>query len=271
VALFRRRWRVTVGSLRSEDLDIQFEVTRTLRPNPGTCELEVWNLSADHRGEISDASRPLVRLEAGYEDGLSLLFQGDARKITHRREKTDWVTTITAGDGEHAIRHARASRAFGPDTQLRDVVDYIAEQMGVGTGNVSEALQDAALDQLDDVFPRGTVLRGSAADELTQLLRSAGLEWSIQEGVLQVLPRGGALDREAVRLAPATGLVESPQVGKHGVVTAKALLIPDLVPGRLVQLESATVTGTYKIEKARYAGETRGTDWYAELETRQSQ
>jgi len=269
VRLFGRKWRVTVGSLQSEDIDLRFKCKRTLKTSKqGTLELEVFNLSEDHRGEIRDATRPLVRLEAGYQEGMSLLFQGNEKQTEHRREGPDWITRIIAGDGAHSVQTARAVRSFGPGTQLREVVAYLADEMDVGAGNTNEQIASAALDQLDALFPRGTTIRGRAARELSRLLDSAGLEWSVQDGVLQLLPRGGALNREAIQLGSDTGLIESPEVGKHGVVKAKALLIPDLVPGRLVQLDALEVRGAYRIETAEYTGDTMGEDWTVEMELR---
>lgn len=81
-----------------------------------------------------------------------------------------------------------------------------------------------------------------------------------------ILPVGGALQRTALLLSPETGLLDSPEIGDHGHVKAKALLIPDLVPGRLVVLESELARGTYRIEKAEYTGDTAGEDWDVELD-----
>jgi hypothetical protein len=270
VRLLDRRYRLTVGELATDSLDVRFEVKRTLRPVPGTAEIEVYNLTADHRAALHRARRPPVQLAAGYAEGTSLLFRGDARRIDNTRDGADWVTTITAGDGEHALRTTRAAVAFGADAPVADVLRYLSERMGVGIGNARAALADASLDRLRDVFPRGTVLHGPAARELETLLSSAGFEWSVQDGVLQVLPRGGALQRTAVRLTPSTGLVGVPEVGRNRVVSVTALLIPDLVPGRLITLESAIVTGVHRIEKATYAGDTTpgAQDWYAHLECR---
>jgi hypothetical protein len=269
--LFGRRWRITVGTLQSSEIDVRFKVTRTLTTAPGTAEVELFNLTTDHRREIHQARLPLVRIEAGYRDAMPMLFQGDGRRVDVTRDGADWVTKVTAGDGEHAIRTARVSRSFGPDTQLQGVVQAIADAMGVGSGNVVEQLRGRGLDRLGDTFPEGLVLSGLAAVQLSAMLRSAGLTWSVQDGVLQVIPRGGALTRTAVRLTPDTGLIESPEVGKSRVVTARALLIPDLVPGQLVQLESRVVAGLYRIEKAEYAADTRGDDWTASLELREAQ
>jgi len=209
-----------------------------------------------------------VRLEAGYDEAMPIIFQGDGRRIDIQRDGADWITKVTAGDGEHALRTARLGRSFAPDTAISTVVQHAAQTMGLGVGNVLDQLRGRGLDRLGDVFPGGVVLHGLAEVNLRMLLDSTGLSWSVQDGVLQAIPRGGALSRSAVVLSADHGLVDSPEVGKNGVVTAKALLIPDLVPGQLVQLESQIVSGLYRIEKAEYSGETRGNDWYVQMDMR---
>lgn len=258
-------WRVQVGSLDLGELDVTFKIKRTLAARAGTCELTVFNLTAEHRHAMQQAQHPFVRVEAGYREGRSVIFQGDARKVQIGREKTDWKATITAGDGEHAVRTARVSRSFGAGTEVSTVVAALADAMGVGRGNVATALAGASLGTAGSVFTEGTVLHGRAAGELTRLAASLGMEWSVQEGVLQLLARGAALERTAVVLTSDTGLIDVPEVGKRGIVKAKALLLPDLVPGRLVRLDTSAVSGTYRIESGVWSGDTRSNDWYVEM------
>lgn len=265
--VYGRRWRVQVGTLDTGVLDVKFKVNRSLYSRAGTCELEIANLSPDHRHELVTARRyhTFVEVQAGYIDGMSLLFRGDLRKAIPSRDGTDWVVKVTAGDGEHAIRTARVSRSFSPGTSVGAVVQHIAETMGVGIGNAREALRSARLGEGESVFPEGTVLYGSAAAELTRLCAAARLTWTVQDGNLQVLPLGGALERTALVLGPDTGLIGSPEIVNRRTVNVKALLIPGLVPGQQVILNSAIVTGTWRITEAEYAGDTEGPDWNASL------
>ena len=265
--VYGRRWRVQVGTLDTGVLDVKFKVNRSLYSRAGTCELEIANLSPDHRHELVTARRyhTFVEVQAGYIDGMSLLFRGDLRKAIPSRDGTDWTVKVTAGDGEHAIRTARVSRSFSPGTSVGAVVQHIAETMGVGIGNAREALRGARLGEGESVFPEGTVLYGSAAAELTRLCAAARLTWTVQDGNLQVLPLGGALERTALVLGPDTGLIGSPEIVNRRTVNVKALLIPGLVPGQQVILNSAIVTGTWRITEAEYAGDTEGPDWNASL------
>lgn len=275
--LFGRRWRVTVGTLSLGDggggadtLDVRFKIRRDTGAKPNKCELTIYNLTADHRNELARAHHAPVRVEAGYVDGTSLIFAGTTRDVSSVSDGTDWTTTIEAGDGQRRFQSGRALRSFGPDARAEDVIRGLAEALDVGIGNAREALRAAALDRVGQAFPNGTVLHSGAADQLTALTRSVGLEWSIQSGVLQLLARRGALATDAVRLTPESGLIGSPEVAASGKVTAKSLLIPDIAPGRLVRIESEHVTGTYRIEVAEYTGDSApaATEWFAEIECR---
>ncbi len=292
---YLRRWRVTVGTFQSEEIDCKFTINRSLW-GIGTAELELFNLTKQHRDEIHNAhnaataasqtaqaatdnrrrSGPIVRIEAGYkaEGSRSQLFQGNERTTRIRQEGTEITATLTAGDGQNAIRTRRASAAFGRDTQLVDVLEYLAGQIGVGSGNLRTAIADAELDQigttLATAFPHGTVVRGNAANELTRLLHSAGRSWSVQDGALQILPVGGTLQRDAILISANTGMIGTPEItnARQHVVTLSALIQPDLVPGRLIKIESNAVTGFYRIEQAKYSGDTIGKAWEVEMVTR---
>ena len=133
--LFRRSWRVQVGELVTEGLAVKFKIKRSLAA-VGQCEFTVYGLNEDHRREVTHAPRrtTFVEVQAGYEGGRSTLFRGDLRKAVPAREGTEWSVTVTAGDGEHAIRTARVSRSFAAGATLESVVRAIADAMGVGLG-----------------------------------------------------------------------------------------------------------------------------------------
>lgn len=274
--LWERAWRVQVGTLDVSALDVKFTIKRTLRAQPGTCELEIFNLTSDHRAEVARSTRgqTFVRVDAGYEDGMSTLFQGDVRRVDTRRDGVNWVSKVTGGDGEHAIRSARVTRSFAPGTRVAAVVEALADAMGVGAGNARAALADVAFASEDataperGVFADGVVVHGVASRRLEAICASAGFEVSVQGGVLQLLPRGRALARTAIRLAPESGLIASPEVGKSGRAKAKALLIPGIAPGQQVALASDVLSGVYRIDALTATGDTRGEDWGFELELR---
>jgi len=278
--LFGRRWRVQIGGFETTDVDIAFKIERTIAARPGHLELTLYNLTADHRHEILKAPRrqyfgsalgerrpgTLVELSAGYADERPVIFRGDLRRARQTREAPEWMVTVEAGDGGFALRNARIARAFAADTALADVVTALADAMGVNEGNARDAVAEAELGRVGALFPEGHVAHGPAADALTSLCRSAGLEWSVQNGVLQILRRGQALQRSAIVVSASTGMVGSPERTSRRKAKVKTLLIPGLQPGALVELSSAVINGTYRVGHMSIAGDTRGGDWYAELD-----
>lgn len=280
--LFQRAWRVQVGAFASEDLDCAFKVERTTSARPGTCELTLWGLSASQRAEIlamprrspfggatgATAPQTIVQLSAGYEGATRpMIFQGNLRRARQKREHPEWTVELRAADGSYGMHGARGSRAFSADASLRDVLRDLADQMGVGHGNMQDAT--AALQNLGRVgalFPSGTVLHGPAADQMTALCRAAGLEWSVQSGVLQILPRGQARGRTAIVLSDDTGLVGSPETNGRHRAKARCLMIAGLSPGCLVELRTSVINGTYRVGHMTLSGDTRGQDWGAELD-----
>lgn len=275
--LFRRAWRVTVGTLQiAAPLRVAFEIERSVRSVPNKATVQLWNLTRDHQAQIEQAAAAQVRIEAGYEGdrGLELLFVGELWRArgagqairTDRQGSTDAVTHVEARDGGIAYQQARVERSFEAGVSVATVLRACADALGVGAGNLGDVVELAELDAGGSVYPEGTVLSGQASRELTRILDSLGLRWSVQGGALQVLRRGAALRSQAVRLTPSTGLVGAPEVGTRGAVKVVALLTPDLWPGRAVVLESARLTGRYLIRSTRYRGDSHGTDWYAECD-----
>ncbi|MCK6585963.1 MAG: hypothetical protein L6Q76_00100 [Polyangiaceae bacterium] len=267
--LFARAVVVQVDTLRLRELDVAFEVNRSLdASSPNTCELKLYNLREDHRSQLGERASVRCVLEAGYRDRTSVIFAGELRNVRSERDGADIVTKAETGDGERRRRTARTNRSHAPGTTLETVVRDLASTMGVGIGNTEQMSALTSGRQ----FRHGTVTSGNAPGQLGRVLRGAGLEHSVQDGQLQVLRRGDALAGTAVVLSPSTGLIGSPvkelDERRRQIVTAKCLMIPDLVPGRRVRLEAAEIDGEYRVEKARYQGYTKGEDWYIELELR---
>ncbi len=274
--LFERAVRVTVGNsdgataLQATGLRVRFHVKRTLRFEPSTAEIEIFNVSRAHRERMKARWAPVI-VEAGYGTALGRVFSGQARTIDHVRDQTDWITKIQCGDGEAAFRYAMVTDSWGPGTSTLQVAKALAASLGSLTAESEASLQGA----LTDEFARGYAARGSAARELDRLLSARGLEWSVQDGKVQVLPLGKPTQRRAVLLTPKTGLVGSPEHGTPSpqfatdhshTLRMRSLLQPTLVPGGLVQLQSQAATGLFRVLSVEHSGDTQGGDWYSSVE-----
>lgn len=247
------------------NIDCSFQVKKSLRAKPNTCELKVYNLAPNTRRALEGASRLLLRLDAGYESNTAQLFYGEIRSAHTHREGPDLVTEISTGDSEKEMSSSQMSLSLGPKVPVHVVLETVVRELGVGPGNsqqVATKLAGAVY------FGPGTTFTGSAARTLTDLCRSAGLEWSVQDGILQILEQGRAVEGTAMRLSPSTGLIGSPTIDNKGVLSVSALIHSSLAPGRKIIVDSESIQGAYRIETVDYTGDTVGNDWTAKMACR---
>lgn len=283
-ALFRRVVNITVapktegagGALASIEstlgfelsaLDCVFSVKKNLKPEPNTCEIKIYNLTQEARRTLETPKKLIVRLDAGYPGAVAQLYMGEVRSAHSHREGSDIVTELSTGDSEKELATARINMSIGPKVPAGVALTAICRELKVGIGNANAM---AAKLQAKGVvfFGAGTVVTGSAKRALIDFCRSADLEWSIQDGVLQILDRGKAMQDKAVYLSPSTGLIGSPTIDNKGLVSVTALIQPDLRPGRKIQIDAESVKGGFRIQDVEYTGDTAGNEWYAKLQAK---
>jgi hypothetical protein len=290
VRLFGRWSRLVVGNLElkpdkaGETLKYTFTVSKNLQGAPNTAEIAVYNLNREHRAQIeqikTNETKGLkiktvpVSLEAGYgldsEGGpagkdASLIFLGHLRSFLTTREGPDLVTNIGTGDGEVNIRRARVALSFAPGVPTDTAFRQLAEAVGVDRGNLDDAVKTL---KGKAIFPMGTVFSGSASRELDAVCRSLGLEWSVQNGKLQILLRGQALKEKAILLNKDSGMLGEPTIDTQGVMGVSMLMAPDVYPGRKMVVQGERLRGQYRIEETSHKGDTMGGEWAIEIKGR---
>ena len=211
-----------------------------------------------------------VIIEAGYVGETQQLFSGDMTNVVHSREGNDWLTNIDSGDGSRSYRSSRINESFAPGTKLVDVIKKVAETMGLGMGNVVDKLGEGGFRGGVTEFAKGISVVGKCSEELDKLLASAGLEYSIQDGQLQVFKRKSVetTKDEAILLDHASGLIGAPpEPGDKGYVKVRSLLQGTIAPGReAVILPLRADRMSIRVEKVYHLGDTWGTDWYTDFE-----
>ncbi len=245
-----------------------FNITKTLSSTPNTSEITVCNLNEASRSFVQ-APRAHVRLLAGYDGDLGLLFAGDVRWAPSNLVGADWITKMELGDGLRAHKHARVSKSYAPGTDARQVLKDAAGTMGLKIPtNISEAKE------LLTQFTSGISISGPSEAEITKLLEPRGMSWSIQDGEMRVVRDDQSLPGEAYLVDEEHGMVDSPAYGapakkggKH-LLTFRTLLRPELTPGRRVKLAARGASGFFRIEKVSSVGDTRAAEWFSNIEAR---
>lgn len=263
--LYDRRWSLTLGTLDVSDLDIDFKVTKSLKYEPNTCEILVYNLGEKSREQLATVKKLQVRLEAGYKDELSQLYLGEVRSAFSYYSGADVITKVSSGDSEKEISASHLSVPIGAKTPIDVALQAIAKKLGVNLGNLQEASQALVGKGYKSPYPKGGVLEGNVARELTDICRAANLEWSVQDGKLFFLDKDATMRGLALKMSSDTGLVGSPTIDNKGEVDATCLLIPDMRPGVAVEFDTFSLKGRYKVTHCEYTGSTFDTTWYVKF------
>lgn len=268
MSLFKRAISLTVGTFEVSNLDIAFSVTKTLKPEPNTAEIRITNLSPDHRKTIQTPKRLPVRLEAGYIGNLASLYLGEMRSSESVIAGPDVITTLTSADSEDPLRKARLNVPIGAGHGADKVMFLLVDALGVNAGNAQQMVNTLKSRGSAAVYGKRGVISGHVKDELNDLCRSAGIEWSIQDGKMQFLDLNQPTDALAVKLSSETGLIGSPTVDNKGLAECTCLLIPQLTPGRKVSFETPSLQGGYRIIRVEYSGDTFGNEWTAKIQAK---
>lgn len=256
----------TIGGDPKRLLRVVFKVERDLDKTPNSVEVSIYNLRQETRSAVSQ-KKILTTLAAGYVGIFSQIFGGNLEFGSTSREGADWITKFESTDGAQQLRNSRINLSFKPGVEIKEALQRAAESLGVALGNVADKAAAGNLRGALQEFGNGLVLSGPGVREFDKLVRLTGRQWSIQDGEIQILDPGEVIDPgQAIVLGPTTGLIGSPQPGEDGVVNARSLLIPSLIPGRLVNLQSQLIQGFHRIERTVFSGDTRGEPWYADIE-----
>jgi hypothetical protein len=255
----------------SQGMRVRFKTMKTLEKEPNNGEIVITNLALATRNALTAMGKGArIEVKAGYEStGVFRLIQGDIRFIDHKRNGSDWETTIKCADGERAYRFARLSSSYAANTPVSAVVGNLidAMQLQLGTPDVRGVLSRK-------VFHHGYVVHGNAARALDRLLKSMRYEWRIEDGAVFILAKDDKLPEEPIaEISSTTGLIGSPEMGtpdtsgQPGMLEFKSLLVPAR-PGRQVKLFSERYKGFIDVIRVETNGDTHANDWYTSIRGR---
>lgn len=251
------------------DLRMMFTAEKNLGSEPNTCALVIVNLGEEGRALVQ--RKPLyVRVDAGFDGKLERLFVGDMRFGQSVPTATGWETRIEIGDGERSFREGRVSRSYQAGIPALAAVNEAASAMGF-----VPKMSAATSALLRRQYSAGLSLTGAAHRELSRILASFDLTWSVQDGVLEIMSTAEVRPDLAVLISEQTGMVGSPEFGapeskkKAPHLLVRTLLKPAVRPGGRIQVESRAVRGLFKVLRVRHVGDSGGQDWHTEIEARQ--
>ena len=269
---------------------VRVEVTKNLKKSePDEASITIVNLNESSRRKAADEEFKSIVISGGYSGNKNVVFSGKVQTADPVKSGTEWITTITAGDGADAIADSFLSKSYNSGLPVSTIIRDCAQAMGL------------TLELTPGNYTRATLPRGKVADDSTRnILDKLGitydLEWSVQDSVLVVVPKNASRIAEPVLLSSKNGLLGTPEFVDQGSDTGsktkkstrglrfRSLLRPLILPGRNVVIESPalkgeansyvfnrqgreTIQGLYKVTKVVHTLETFGGDFITACES----
>lgn len=244
---------------------IGFSVTKTDTSFANKATIKAWNLTRTTVSHIQKEGS-VIRLFVSINGISHLIFTGDIDETRMTGQGADDILEIKTGDGEKKLKSVldlSADRGQSWDF----VFSQAAQALGVPLGTV-RGIPPTPL-------KRGYSYSGLAKNLMDSLAKRFSLVWSVQNGVLQVLPSSESLKTSAVGLNKDTGLLGnlSKDVVKKEI-SGRSQLNPGITPGRILQITSARFggvideltgkasgSGYFKTLEVTHSGDTEGSQW----------
>ena len=265
------------------DLQIRFSVNQADTETPNIAIIRVYNPSEQTLKTVIREYDTVV-LQAGYEEGnFGIIFRGTIKQFKVGRERNvDNYLDLLAADGDLGYNFGIVNRSMPAGTTPLQQFNNYAEAMGFPLASGTENLLGGVI-----LNPRGKVAFGLARTYLRDMALTQGARWSIQDGVVTLIPLTGYLPGDAVQVNSATGLIGIPEATNEGI-TFQTLLNPLLKVGNRVQINNKDVNqtivreqffpqyrsgptlvsnitfdGYYRVLAIDHDGDTRGQEWYS--------
>lgn len=246
----------------SPPLHVSFAIEKTDGEEPDMGKVTLWNLSPDQLNTL-DQKDCTVTLRAGYGSSIPLAFSGAVTHISTSRDSADTMTEVEIADGRVQLRDAYASVSYAGVINGKRIVEDTAGQMGVA---VTFSDRAAFMD-----FPNGFSFVGAAKNLLSKVCNSNGLSWSLQNGVLQVRRPNEPITSRAFLISAETGLIGIPKritlaaENADGSACigweAESLMNCAISVNDFVRLESAVVSGDFRVYRMSIDGDNLEGDW----------
>jgi hypothetical protein len=267
-------------------LRFTFRTTNNDADAPNTCRVRIYNLSDKTlSNSLSQYDRLIV--DVGYENNHAQIFDGTIRQFRYGNESNvDSFLEVMAADNDIGYNFGIINKTFAPGTT--------PEQELTAYANTFNAIVDpAAITYVNAtggvmINPRGKVSFGLTRSFMRDFANTFNARWSIQGGVLYLIPLTGYLQGDIIKINSLTGMIGVPEATETGIMV-KTLLNPLIKIGNGIQINNRDITkseirdqffpgyldktfiantsrdGMYRVLVAEHSGDTRGSEWFTSM------
>lgn len=288
---FLRKYSLVLAGQSGQAIDLSelhftFQVHANDTETPNLAYVRVYNASDSTITRVIK-EYDTVQLQAGYQNGnFSQIFTGVVKQYRRGRERNvDSFLDIAAADGDPNYNFGVVNTTFAAGASAQEQLNTYAKSLGLPVDpNANTFLTGGVI-----LNPRGKTAFGLARIYMRDLADTHNCRWSIQDGVLTLIPITGYLPGEIVEVNSQTGLIGVPEATDDGI-HLQTLLNPAFKIGQRVRIRNSDITqtaiinqffpnystpptfvarttedGDYRILVIEHEGDTRGQAWYSNL------
>lgn len=240
---------------------ITFEVKKTDANSENTCEIEIFNLSDTTISQIAKRDY-FVSLRAGYEDegAINNVFFGDITGILVFKDGPDKILQLQVTDGYTALKNKPVSISYKPGTPAIQIINELISIINLPLATPFDFNLE---------YVTGFSYFGRVQDALTQILSFGGFTWSIINNHIFIYdPVDPEPQPQVYKLSPTSGLIGFPELLKETDTVfdlnenvdfvkyrIKSVMVPQIIPGSKVEMESISANGLFIVETVKYKGD----------------
>lgn len=292
--LFGRRYSILVSddngnTVDVSDLSCEFEINKTAYLYLNVSTITIYNLAPKTENAIL-VDGAFVTVQAGYEqnDHYGTIFRGRIyQKIKRKINGTTYALDLICMSSQRFFSYAINSFSLSAnqnafDALLGSVRTTVFEGTSIDVGQVKMS---------DIVYPRGKVIYGQAKNTLADLSKNDSTSFYFDDETINTLDLTSLpADNEVVYLNSRSGMVGSPKEIPSNIsgagISVQCLLNPLIHLQNLIHVDNSSIqqrqydvesgelsrryfldkNGLYRVVKLQHIGNTRGNDWYTNIE-----
>jgi hypothetical protein len=220
-------------------------------PSMGVADIAIFGMTLSQMNQLTTlgtnqinlVNQTGIQIQAGDSNGLSLIFEGTISfACVDALAMPEVCFRITAHAGLFQAVMPSKPTSFQGSVDVAQIAQELAQKMGLKFENHGVNIRIS-----------NPYLSGSYRTQMQTLAEHAGIQWTIDRGVLAIWPTGKSRQSSETLISADTGMVATPAFNRAGVIVT-CLFNPSLQMGFTFQIKSiiTPANGQWTIYKVDY-------------------
>ncbi|MEK4131985.1 hypothetical protein NYE67_20435 [Solibacillus sp. FSL W8-0474] len=251
-----------------DDFTIGFEVPFDDGDELNVATIKIYNLSEKTINEIKK-DKPVI-VNAGYKEDYGAILLGFCKYVATGWSGLDKITTIDVIDDKGAWLNTPVKVTYKAGTTARDILNDLLQRTGLEIGAFELPV--------NQTYPRGKTFNTKLSEAVKLIAKDCKAKVHINKSKIFIRAKTSGTNIGFVVNAES-GLIGSPErvekeiketkTKKASTVSGwkvKTLLNHRITTDAILQIESKTANGIFRVESGKHAGESNGGSYYTEME-----